>query len=647
MSFQQGLSGLNAASAALNTVGNNIANSGTAGFKTASVRFADVFASSLGGGGNQVGIGTSLSSVFQEFNQGNVTTTNNPLDMAINGQGFFRMSNNGAVTYSRNGQFQLDKNGFIVNSTGYQLTGYAADPATGSIIPGSLVPLQVINSNIAPQVTSTSDVEVNLDSRAKPPSGMSSGNLSGSAALGAATTITAGVNDTLTLAVDGISATATLPSGTYTVGTLATTLQTALNTSLATSGAAVTVTTTSSGTVVVTSNSKGTIGSQGLGSSIALTGGNAATTIFGATPVSVAGLDNFNPSTAGSLTGSQVLGATTTITGANNVFNAVVDGTAVSVTIPSNTYTATSLATTLQGLMNAALGAVPVNARATVSVNASGQLAITSNTLGAASTVALTAAGNTAAATILGGASTTVPGGVDLTTVNPLGFTASTSQTVYDSLGNGHNLSIYFAKTSQGSNWQMYSTMDGGQQTGPTTIQFDGAGVLTTSMPVTMPATNSSYTFTNGANALQFTLDLTGTTQYGIDFGVNQLTQDGFTSGRLSGISIGSDGTVQGRYSNGKSRTMGQLVLANFNNPAGLQSLGGNQWAETAQSGQPIPGGPGQGSLGVIQAAAIEESSTDLTAELVAMITQQRAYQANAQSIKTEDQILQTLVNLR
>ncbi|HNH36086.1 MAG TPA: flagellar hook-basal body complex protein [Rhodocyclaceae bacterium] len=646
MGFQQGLSGLNASSKALDAVGNNIANSGTAGFKAASARFADVFASSLGGGGgSQVGIGTSLSSVYQQFTQGNITTTNNPLDMAINGQGFFRLSNNGAVTYTRNGQFQLDKDGFIINAAGYQLTGYAADPTTGSVIPGNLVPLQVINSNIAPQVTSTSNIQVNLDSRATPPSAMSSGTLTGSAALGTATTITAGVNDTLNVSVDGVAASVTLPAGSYAIGTLTTTLQSAINTALTGTGASVSVSSDTSGNLVITSDSKGTVGSQGLGSSVALTGGNAATTLLGGAPVAVTGLDNFNPSTAGSLAGSQILGSTTTITAANNVINTTVDGTAVSVTIPANTYTPSSLASTLQGLINTALGAVPVNARVTASINASGQLVVTSNSLGASSTVALT--GGSGAATLFGAASTSTPGGVNLAAVNPLGFTASTSQTIYDSLGNGHNLSLYFAKTSKGNEWQMYSTLDGGQQTGPTTVQFDGAGNLSTAMPVALPASNSSYTFTNGANALQFSLDLTGTTQYGIAFGVNQLTQDGFTSGRLSGISIGADGTVQGRYSNGKSRTMGQLVLSNFNNPSGLQSLGGNQWAETAQSGQPIPGAPGQGSLGVIQAAAIEESNTDLTAELVSMITQQRAYQANAQSIKTQDQILQTLVNLR
>ena len=137
------------------------------------------------------------------------------------------------------------------------------------------------------------------------------------------------------------------------------------------------------------------------------------------------------------------------------------------------------------------------------------------------------------------------------------------------------------------------------------------------------------------------------TTQFGSQFGVNTLTQDGYSSGQLSGFSIGSDGLIQGRYTNGQSRTLGEFLLANFPNPTGLQSIGNNAWNETAASGQPVPGAPGSGNLGVLQSGAVEESNVDLTAELVDMITAQRVYQANAQTIKTQDQVLQTLVNLR
>jgi flagellar hook protein FlgE len=162
-----------------------------------------------------------------------------------------------------------------------------------------------------------------------------------------------------------------------------------------------------------------------------------------------------------------------------------------------------------------------------------------------------------------------------------------------------------------------------------------------------IPQSYTAAALGTGAAALSFDLDLTGSTQYGNIFGVNMITQDGYTSGRLSGLSVASDGTVQGRYSNGQTRDLAQVVLGNFNNPNGLTSMGNNQWVETADSGQPLIGVPGSGSLGVIQSAAIEESNVDLTAELVNMITYQRAYQANAQTIKTQDSILQTLVNLR
>lgn len=651
MGFQQGLSGLNSSAKALDAISNNIANSGTAGFKAATTRFSDVYAASLGGGGSsQVGIGASLASVFQQFTQGNVTTTNNPMDVAINGQGLFRMNNNGTITYTRNGQFQVDKDGYVVNSAGLQLTGYAADAVSGAIIPGNTIPLQVNNTNIAPQVSTTSQIQVNLDSRSTPPSSQTSGTLTGST-----TPTLPTAAGTLIIDVDGIAVTVTIPAGISATGTLVTTLESLINadTSMVAAGASVDVTTTTSGALVISSNSKGSSsgggGYQGSGSTVTLTGGTQAANLLGAAPVSVSGADNFNPRTAGYVTGSVVVtNALASAVVAGSTVDVTIDGAATVAAVDIGTaggYTTSTIAAGVQNKINTALAAAGQNGRVTVTINSSNQLVITSNSTGTGSTVAL--ANLQANVTGVLGTPAVTPGGVNLTSVNSLGFTASTAQTVYDSLGNAHNLSLYFVKNTLGNHWQLYTTLDGAQQQGPTPLVFNGTGALTTSMPLTLPAANNSYIFTNGADPLQFTLDLTGTTQYGIAFGVNQLTQDGYASGRLSGVSISPDGTFQGRYSNGKSKTMGQLVLVSFNNPNGLQSMGGNQWAETSLSGQPIPGTPGSGSLGVVQSAATEDSNVDLTAELVAMITQQRSYQASAQSIKTQDQVLSTLVNLR
>ena len=142
-------------------------------------------------------------------------------------------------------------------------------------------------------------------------------------------------------------------------------------------------------------------------------------------------------------------------------------------------------------------------------------------------------------------------------------------------------------------------------------------------------------------------MNFAGSTQYGSDFAIASKTQDGYASGQLSSLTIGDDGVIQGVYSNGQTRNMAQIVLANFQNPNGLMSIGNNDYIETADSGQSMIGAPNTGTFGVLQSGAVEDSNVDLTAELVNMIVQQRNYQANAQSIKTQDQIMQTLVNIR
>jgi flagellar hook protein FlgE len=142
-------------------------------------------------------------------------------------------------------------------------------------------------------------------------------------------------------------------------------------------------------------------------------------------------------------------------------------------------------------------------------------------------------------------------------------------------------------------------------------------------------------------------LDLSKATQNSLNFGVTSISQNGYAAGILSGVTVDKDGIIQAAYTNGQQQAMGQLALVGFSAPNALQSVGNNQWAATAAAGKQPSFAPGQGGLGAVQSGAVEESNVDLTKELVNMITQQRAYQANAQSIKTQDQIMQTIVNLR
>ncbi len=416
MSFQQGLSGLNAASKQLEVIGNNVSNANTVGFKQARAEFADVYANSLtGSGGSQIGIGTKISTVAQQFTQGNITGTNNSLDIAINGGGFFRMTNNGTVTYTRNGQFQLDKFGYIVDSSSKRLTGYSAD-TSGNLLTGAAVDLKINTADIQPVATTTIEGTINLDSRNTP-----------------------------------------MPA-----------------------------------------------------------------------------VPAFDPT-------------------------------------------------------------------------------------------------------------------------DPLTYNNSTAVTVFDSLGNSHTLQNFFRKTAANT-WNVYTTVDGVSTPAlPATtavMTFTGTGITPTVVPALpsitfTPLNGATPPVANGANNVTTTLDYGNSTQFGSNFSINSLSQDGFTSGRLAGFNTAADGTIVGRYTNGQSRTLGQVVLANFTNPNGLQSLGGNAWSESAASGAALTGAPGTGLLGVLQSSSVEDSNVDLTAELVNMITAQRVYQANAQTIKTQDQVLQTLVNLR
>ena len=412
MAFQQGLSGLNSASKNLDVISNNVANATVVGFKNSRALFADVYANSLSGAGaSEIGIGSRVAAISQQFSQGNISSTSNPLDVAINGNGFFRLSKAGTISFSRNGQFHLDANGFLVNSDNLRVTGYGVD-AAANIVQTTPIDIQISSADIPPLATSTFRFGANLD------------------------------------------------------------------------------------------------------------------------------------------------------------------------------------------------------------------------------------------------ASTTPPAAATFNLADPTSYNNTTSGTVYDSLGNAHILSYYFVKTATSGQWNMYASVDGTAVTNvnlgagagnPLVLNFNSSGVLTTAMPV-----NANLTTGGGAvTPIAIALDMSGTSQFGSPFSVNQLHQDGYASGRLSGINIGVDGTIKGRYTNGQSQNLAQIVLASFANPNGLKPIGQNQWSDSPDSGLPVVGTPNSGNLGVVQSSAVEDSNVDLTAELVSMITAQRVYQANAQSIKTQDEILQTLVNLK
>jgi len=223
-------------------------------------------------------------------------------------------------------------------------------------------------------------------------------------------------------------------------------------------------------------------------------------------------------------------------------------------------------------------------------------------------------------------------------------YNNSTSTTVFDSLGAEHLATVYFRKTGA-NQWDTHLRIDGDNaQTAATrTITFDGSGALQTAMPLNYGA----FTPTSGAGAFSMDFDFSGTTQLASNFGVNTLNQNGFATGQLNGVDVDQEGIVLARFTNGQSQAQGQVALANFANPQGLQAIGDTGWAETSSSGTALVGAPGTASLGLMQSGALEESNADLAEQLVNVIVAQRNFQANAQMIQAEDEITQTIINIR
>jgi flagellar hook protein FlgE len=228
---------------------------------------------------------------------------------------------------------------------------------------------------------------------------------------------------------------------------------------------------------------------------------------------------------------------------------------------------------------------------------------------------------------------------------DPNSYNNSTSLTVYDSLGAAHTATLYFIKGATANSWTSQLYVDGTGVGTPQALTYSNTGALTA--PANGKVAFPAYTPATGAAAMNMTFDFSKTTQYGDNFGVTAVQQNGFTTGKLTGISVDSTGIVQARFTNGRSINLGQIAMANFANPQGLQQLGNTSWSATNASGAAVNGVAGNSGFGTIASGSLEESNVDTTSALVDMITAQRDFQANAQMIQTDNQITQTIINIR
>jgi flagellar hook protein FlgE len=232
--------------------------------------------------------------------------------------------------------------------------------------------------------------------------------------------------------------------------------------------------------------------------------------------------------------------------------------------------------------------------------------------------------------------------------------------TMFDSLGNEHIVTLYYQKTTTSNEWDVEAYIAGEDinpaasitpvQLGTTqTLTFDPAqgGELDTLGTTSLSFSLLGTDYVSGAAAQSVTLNFAGSTQNSAGFSVVSLSQDGFPTGRLSGLDISDEGLVRATFTNGQAEALGKIALANFANAQGLKQVGNTSWLETVDSGQVLGGEAGTGVLGLIQSGALEASNVDLTAELVGLITAQRNFQANSKAIETNNAITQTIINLR
>lgn len=261
---------------------------------------------------------------------------------------------------------------------------------------------------------------------------------------------------------------------------------------------------------------------------------------------------------------------------------------------------------------------------------------------------------------------------------DPLTFNNSTSVTVFDSLGDSHIMTYYFVK-SAANEWNVFTAVDEqmvdipvavANPTTSTLVQPTGAGVtgavllFNTSGDFIEQKPGSIQTaalgttiLSNGADPTQqiiidFNLDTSGPnpnepTQFASNFEVTALSQDGLAVGRLTGIDIGTDGLVRATYSNGTSEPLSRITMVNFANEQGLSQVGGTSWKESISSGEPLAGEAGSGTFGTINSSALEQANVNLTTELIDLISAQRNFQANSRALEVDNQLNQTILQIR
>ncbi|MFT6029199.1 MAG: flagellar hook protein FlgE [Oleiphilaceae bacterium] len=648
MPFNIALGGLRASSVDLEVTGNNIANASTVGFKRSRTEFGDVYSNSFfGGGDTATGDGVSVQKVRQMFSQGNVSFTDSNLDLAISGSGFYVLSDQGEAKYSRAGQFSVDKDGFMVNNTGMRVQGFQANES--GTVSGVLGDLVVDASELPPVRTTNVTSAFNLNSAEDVLTQSGITVDTDGTSIGVAQPGTQNAYPSQTIDVNSSNGTTTqiVTAANATAGAVASQFSLL-------DGVVATASTSASISAASYSNVSGSM-------SISVNGIRFQPT--GATPaLQLADLGT-------KINSSALVGITAVTDGSGDL--RVIQDQGADVIFGFAGGASDSFEALGSDVIPTSVTLSNAQAQATIggSVNIVLDEGFTIENGGASSPLIATFTGQPF---INNSFSPTDPGS----------YNHATSTNIFDSLGNSHVMSSYFVKQQSsvsGTNtWQMHVQIDNadvgdpliGTEPARATYNLvfnedgslndilsddilisnweplDASGQLNGAARPLNVVAGGVLPIPNPPTSSNFEIDISALTQFGSPFAVNDLSQNGFTTGRLVGLDVDGSGVLLSRFSNGQSLILGQLALANFNNVEGLSPDGDSAWVQSFASGGPIVGAPGTASLGLLTASAVESSNVDLSNELVNLIIAQRNYQANSKTIETANTVQQTILNI-
>ncbi|SIQ96682.1 flagellar hook protein FlgE [Marinobacterium stanieri] len=674
--FSTAVTGLKASTTMLDVAGNNIANSSTVGFKASRTEFGDIYSTAVVGAGssNTPGSGVTVTDIAQDFSAGTIEFTNNNLDLAINGSGFFKLDDGqGGVTYTRSGAFELDKEGNIVSKTGKFLQGYGLD-ADGNRLP--VENMKVTEKESPPKATENIDLSFNIDSREdaggllpvynkdEPGSFTYTTTDRTFDSLGNEHTIKYNfaeqrpVRQVYDYALDPAAGYPTISGVTLVAGDF------------------------DAATGALIDNSPTTTGYDDL--ALADDRIDLSTLNYDA----ATGRLSFELKSWASDLGDLVVRdgalaeATQINTDVDDMYRDANETRTYNISINGDKSTELGV----DGSIEIAGVSIPIsstdNAEEIVTAIKNREAQILDRNPEVES-IAIDTSGTVPTFTIRFKAD---EGNVDDSANNFIpkistdaaipaasGDLVIGDQTINNASGQVTDQAIGFDSVVQGDNsyqgnYRMYAYLnneelldigklqDPGEglesEPGPILISFNPSnGLLQSINGEDFPAGGQVPSITisgaDPANELtEISLDLAGTTQFASASIVKASQQDGYTKGDLIGVTFAGTGEMIASYSNGENQSLGVVALATFENQDGLQPSGDTEWIATLDSGAAIVNPPGTGLNGTLRSAALEASNVDLSEELVKLIEGQRNYQANSKTLETMNTITQAILQI-